>query len=37
MSNKEIWVQKQPQMGDHIRVQRKNGMYAHHGVYVSDE
>lgn len=32
----EIWVQKPPQKGDHIRVQRMNGLYAHHGVYVSD-
>lgn len=34
---KEIWVQKPPQKGDHIRVQRMNGLYAHHGIYVSDE
>lgn len=33
----EIWVQKPPQKGDHIRVQRMNGLYAHHGIYVSDE
>lgn len=33
----EIWVQKTPQKGDHIRVQRMNGVYAHHGIYVSDE
>lgn len=32
----EIWVQKPPQRGDHIRVQRMEGLYAHHGVYVSD-
>ena len=32
----EIWVQKSPQRGDHIRVQRMEGLYAHHGVYVSD-
>lgn len=32
----EIWVQKPPQKGDHIRVQRMNGLYAHHGIYVSD-
>lgn len=31
----EIWVQKPPQKGDHIRVQRMNGLYAHHGIYVS--
>lgn len=33
----EIWIQKTPQKGDHIRVQRMNGLYAHHGIYVSDE
>lgn len=33
----EIWGQKMPQKGDHIRVQRMNGLYAHHGIYVSDE
>ena len=33
----EIWVQKTPQKGDHLRVQRMNGLYAHHGIYVSDE
>ncbi len=32
----EIWTSKQPQPGDHIRVQRMNGLYAHHGIYVSD-
>jgi hypothetical protein len=32
----EIWVQKRPQKGDHIRVKRIGGLYAHHGVYVSD-
>lgn len=32
----EIWVQKPPQRGDHIRVQRMEGLYAHHGIYVSD-
>lgn len=34
---KESWVQKRPQRGDHIRVMRLGGLYAHHGVYVSDE
>lgn len=34
---KENWVQKQPQKGDHIRVMRIGGLYAHHGVYVSDD
>ena len=32
----ETWIQRKPKMGDHIRVQRINGLYAHHGVYVSD-
>ena len=34
---KENWVQKQPKKSDHIRVKRIGGLYAHHGVYVSDE
>lgn len=33
----ELWVQKKPAKGDHIRVLRIGGLYAHHGVYVSDE
>ncbi len=33
----ESWIQRKPKMGDHIRVQRIGGLYAHHGVYVSDE
>ena len=32
----EIWVQKNPVMGDHIRVKRMGGIYMHHGIYVSD-
>lgn len=32
----EIWVQKNPVMGDHIRVKRMGGIYKHHGIYVSD-
>lgn len=32
----EIWVQKNPVMGDHIRVKRMGGIYTHHGIYVSD-
>lgn len=32
----EIWVQKPPVMGDHIRVKRMHGIYTHHGIYVSD-
>lgn len=35
-TEKEIWVQKKPQIGDHIRVMRLGGLYAHHGIYVSD-
>ena len=34
---KEIWEEKQPVMADHIRVQRFGGLYAHHGIYVSDK
>lgn len=34
---KEIWVRKIPKMGDHIRIQRMGGLYAHHGIYVSDD
>ena len=30
----EIWIEKRPAMGDHIRVNR--GLYCHHGIYVSD-
>lgn len=33
----ESWIQKKPKMGDHIRVQRMGGLFAHHGVYVSDD
>lgn len=32
----EIWEQRRPVMGDHIRVQRYHGLYAHHGIYVSE-
>ncbi len=32
----EIWEQKPPVMGDHIRVKRMYGLYTHHGIYVSD-
>lgn len=32
----EIWEQKTPVMGDHIRVKRMHGLYTHHGIYVSD-
>ena len=30
----EVWIEKRPAMGDHIRVNR--GLYCHHGIYVSD-
>lgn len=33
----ESWIQRKPEMGDHIRVMRLGGLYAHHGVYVSDD
>ena len=33
----ENWIQRNPKMGDHIRVQRVGGLYAHHGIYVSDD
>lgn len=36
-SEPEIWVRRRPEMGDHIRVMRAGGLYAHHGVYVSDD
>ena len=35
--NTEIWGAGPPKMGDHIRVKRVWGIYAHHGVYVSDD
>ena len=35
--SEEIWVEKPPQRGDHIRVQRLDGLYAHHGIYISDD
>lgn len=36
-STYEIWVKKAPHKGDHIRVKRVWGIYAHHGIYVSDD
>jgi len=33
----EYWIEKAPSKGDHIRVMRIGGLYAHHGVYVSDD
>lgn len=32
----EFWVQKNPVMGDHLRVKRMGGIYTHHDIYVSD-
>lgn len=32
----EHWENRIPERGDHIRVMRIGGLYAHHGVYVSD-
>lgn len=34
---KENWVKKKPIKADHIRVMRIGGLYAHHGVYISDD
>lgn len=34
---KENWVRKKPVKADHIRVMRIGGLYAHHGIYVSDD
>ncbi|MDY4544297.1 MAG: lecithin retinol acyltransferase family protein [Bacilli bacterium] len=31
----EVWVEKKPERGDHIKVSR--GLYSHHGIYVSDD
>lgn len=31
----EIWQEKKPLYGDHIRVDR--GLYTHHGIYCSDQ
>ena len=31
----EIWAFKKPKRGDHIRVCRMNGLYYHHGIFVS--
>ena len=33
----EIWEFKNPRRGDHIRVQRMDGIYFHHGIFVSAE
>lgn len=36
-SESEKWESRRPVKGDHIRVKRYDGLYAHHGIYVSDE
>ena len=33
----EIWAFKNPKRGDHIRVCRMNGLYYHHGIFVSED
>lgn len=33
----EVWCFTSPKRGDHIRVCRLNGLYYHHGIYVSDD
>ena len=33
----EIWANKNPQRGDHIRVCRMNGIYFHHGIFVAED
>lgn len=33
----EVWVSQKPKRGDHIRVSRLNGLYYHHGIYVTDD
>lgn len=33
----EVWSAEFPKRGDHIRVCRMNGLYYHHGIYVSDD
>ena len=33
----ELWTFKNPRRGDHIRVRRMNGLYYHHGIFVSAE
>ena len=37
MEDPEVWSAESPKCGDHIRVCRMNGMYYHHGIYVSDD
>lgn len=31
----EIWTKKNPVRGNHIRVQRMDGIYFHHGIFIS--
>ena len=31
----EIWSSKNPKRADHIRVRRMNGLYYHHGIFIS--
>ena len=33
----ELWTFKNPRRGDHIRVRRMNGLYYHHGIFISAE
>ena len=33
----EIWAFKNPKRGDHIRVCRMNGLYYHHGIFISSD
>ncbi len=37
LTEEEIWVNKKPERGSHIRVMRMGGLYYHHGIYVSDD
>lgn len=32
----ESWEFKRPVLGDHIRVERYNGLYYHHGIYIGN-
>lgn len=36
VSSDEQWSQQSPVPGDHIRVKRLGGVYAHHGIYIGD-
>lgn len=37
LKDEEKWAVQKPARGDHIRVMRLGGLYAHHGIYISDE